>query len=113
MLPILFRSTDAGAPVLNNAAGALISVLDACLVTGFNSVGVSSISITSNVATVTTSAAHGLAVGQVAAVADSGVVAANGNLTVLTVPSATTYTAHALQLTPRTLRAEHLQREHR
>jgi hypothetical protein len=93
MLPILFRSTDAGAPVLNNAAGALISVLDACLVTGFNSVGVSSISITSNVATVTTSAAHGLAVGQVAAVADSGVVAANGNLTVLTVPSATTYTA--------------------
>jgi hypothetical protein len=93
MLPILFRSTDVGAPVLNNAAGALISVLDACLVTGFNPVGVSSIAVASGVATVTTSAAHGLAVGQVATVAGSGIVAANGNLTVLTVPSATVYTA--------------------
>lgn len=30
-----FKSDDAGAPVLNNATGALIALLDACLVTGY------------------------------------------------------------------------------
>jgi hypothetical protein len=63
MLPIVFMSNEQGAPVLNNAAGSLISVLDACLVNGFNTVGIFSITITDNVATVVTSATHGLAVG--------------------------------------------------
>lgn len=92
MLPILFRSSDVGAPVLNNAAGALISVLDACLVTGFNSVGIASISITANVATVGTTTAHGVVAGQSVTVAGAAVGEANGDKIVATVPSPTSYT---------------------
>ena len=33
---VWFDSSETGAPVLNNAAGRLIGVLDACLITGFN-----------------------------------------------------------------------------
>lgn len=35
MTVTVYRSDDVGAPVLNGAAGALINVLDACLVTGY------------------------------------------------------------------------------
>lgn len=48
----LFESTDAGAPVLNNAVGSLIAVLDACLITGYNTKSVTSITVASGVATV-------------------------------------------------------------
>lgn len=34
----LYQNTDAGAPQVNGAAGSLIAVLDACLVTGYGSV---------------------------------------------------------------------------
>ena len=47
-----FESTDAGAPTLNNAVGSMIAVLDACLITGYNSKAVTSITVTSGVATV-------------------------------------------------------------
>jgi hypothetical protein len=53
-----FDSTDVGAPTLNNAAGSMVAVLDACLVDGFNSKSVTSIVVASNVATVTCSS-HG------------------------------------------------------
>lgn len=33
----VYRSTDVGAPALNNSVGTLINVLDACLVTGYGS----------------------------------------------------------------------------
>lgn len=49
---VWFDSTETGAPVLNNAAGSLIGVLDACLITGFNTKTVT-ISVTANVATAT------------------------------------------------------------
>lgn len=48
-----FDSTDVGSPTLNNVAGSMVSVLDACLVNGFNSKSVTSIVVASNVATVT------------------------------------------------------------
>lgn len=51
-LVTLFESTDAGAPVLNNAVGSLIAVLDACLITGYNTKSVTSITVASGVATV-------------------------------------------------------------
>lgn len=54
----LFESTDAGAPVLNNAVGSLIAVLDACLITGYNTKSVTSITVASGVATVVCTA-HG------------------------------------------------------
>jgi hypothetical protein len=50
---VWYDSSEAGAPVLNNAAGSLIGVLRACLVTGFNIKSVTSIVVASNVATVT------------------------------------------------------------
>lgn len=54
----LFESTDAGAPTLNNAVGSLIAVLDACLITGYNTKAVTSITVASGVATVVC-AGHG------------------------------------------------------
>ncbi len=53
-----FEHTDAGAPTLNNAAGSLIGLLDAVLVTGYNSKSVLSITVASGVATVDCTA-HG------------------------------------------------------
>lgn len=92
MLPIVFMSNEQGAPTLNNAAGSLISVLKACLVTGFNNVGITSVTIAGNVATVVTNANHGLTVGQRATVAGVSITAANGDKTVASVPNATTFT---------------------
>lgn len=92
MLPIVFSSTDQGAPTLNNVAGSLISVLKACLVTGFNNVGITSVTIADNVATVVTNANHGLTVGQRATVAGVSITAANGDKTVASVPNVTTFT---------------------
>lgn len=46
-----FDSDDIGAPTLNNAAGALDSVLYSCLVTGYNPKTITSMSVTGNVAT--------------------------------------------------------------
>ncbi len=56
----LYQSTDTGAPQCDGVAGSLIAVLDACLVTGYASVNVSSIVVSSGVATVTTATGHGL-----------------------------------------------------
>lgn len=92
MLPIVFMSNEQGAPTLNNAAGSLISVLKACLVTGFNNVGITSVTIAGNVATVVTNANHGLTVGQRATVAGVSITAANGDKTVASVPNVTTFT---------------------
>ena len=49
---VWFDSAETGAPVLNNAAGSLIGVLDACLITGFNTKTVT-ISVAAGVATAT------------------------------------------------------------
>jgi hypothetical protein len=54
-----FASTDAGAPVLNGNNGSLIALLDACLVNGYGSVAITSITQAAGVATVTTTAPHG------------------------------------------------------
>ncbi len=92
MLPIVFMSNEQGAPTLNNAAGSLLSVLKACLVTGFNNVGITSVTIAGNVATVVTNSNHGLAVGHRATVAGVSITAANGDKTVASVPNVTTFT---------------------
>ena len=36
-MPTIFKSTDSGAPVLDGQAGSLVTLLDACLVTGYGS----------------------------------------------------------------------------
>lgn len=55
----LFTSADAGATTITGAAGGLVGVLDAILVNGYNSVGITSINRSGTTATVVTSAAHG------------------------------------------------------
>ncbi|MDO8903962.1 hypothetical protein [Hydrogenophaga sp.] len=56
--PTIYRSTDTGAPTLNNAVGAWCEVLRVCLQNGYNSKSVTSIVVSSGVATVTC-ATHG------------------------------------------------------
>lgn len=105
MMPIVFSSLEQGAPVLNNAAAAMIAALDACLVTGFNVQNVSSVSVSNNVATITTTAAHGYlaqgmwtaggsetVVGNRVTLSDMATAALNADFTVLSVPSPTTFT---------------------
>jgi hypothetical protein len=56
----VYRSTDAGAPSLNGNAASLITVLDAVLVNGYNSISITGITRSGTTATVTCGAAHGL-----------------------------------------------------
>lgn len=56
----IFRSTDPNAPTLNGTAGSLIALFDACLVNGYNSKAVQSITRSGQTATVTFATAHGL-----------------------------------------------------
>jgi hypothetical protein len=81
-----------GAPTLNRVAGSLIDVLDACLINGFNTRSVSSLVISSNVATVTTTVAHGYEVDTVVRVSGASPSALNNDHRVLTVPTSTTFT---------------------
>ncbi len=55
-------------------------------------IGISNVALTSNVATVTTAAAHGLVVGQAVTVAAVTATTVNGAVTVASVPSTTTFT---------------------
>lgn len=79
-----FHSSMAGAPTLKGTAGALITVLDACLVNGFGLVAVSSLVVSSNVATATT-AGHSAEVGSVVLIAGATPAGLNGEKKVLSV----------------------------
>ena len=54
-----FRSNMTGAPTLNGVAGALIGVLDACLVNGFNLKTIDSLAVAAGVATASVGGGHG------------------------------------------------------
>lgn len=93
----LFSSGMAGAPVLSGTAGTLIAVLDACLVTGFGTVPLASLSVTDNIATAVVSAGHGFplvggVVGSVIQIEGATPAALNGQWRVATVPNSTTFT---------------------
>lgn len=87
---VYYSSTDAGAPTLNNAAGSMISVLDACLVNGYGSKPVTSIVVAGGVATVTCSA-HGFTDQSVQEIAGATPAALNGRKLV-TVTGSNTFT---------------------
>ena len=72
-----FSSSMAGAPACSGSAGALIAVLDACLVDGFNLRTLSSLVVAGNIATAT-SAAHGLILDQVVLITGATPSALNG-----------------------------------
>ncbi|MBB4845033.1 hypothetical protein HNP55_003579 [Paucibacter oligotrophus] len=91
---VYFDSTDAGAPTLNNAAGSLIGVLDACLINGYNLKTVQSITVSGGLATASC-AGHGLpddSVNLIAGVTDKA--ALNGRQRI-TVVNANTFTFDA------------------
>lgn len=60
---VWYHSDETGAPTLNNAAGSMIALLDACLLNGFNAKSVTSLVVASGVATATISA-HGYETGK-------------------------------------------------
>jgi hypothetical protein len=53
-----FSSTMSGAPAMSGVAGALIGVLDGCLVDGFGSITLTTLAVASNVATASMSTGH-------------------------------------------------------
>lgn len=92
MLPIWYSSTELNAPTLNNAAGSLIAVLDACLVNGFGLKSVTSITLSGTLATVTcTGHQFSGGVGKRVLIAGSSVTAINAAHEV-TVVDANTFT---------------------
>jgi len=90
-----YESTMSGAPSLSGTAGALIGVLDACLVNGFGSVTVNSLVVASDVATATVSAGHQFTMqgttGPVIEISGANPSGLNGEWRV-TVTSSTTFT---------------------
>jgi hypothetical protein len=96
----VYTNLDAGAPTLTGQVGVMLTVLDAVLVNGYNSVSITSITRSSNVATATFASAHGLATGDTALIAGANEVDYNGEF-VVTVTSTTTLT-FAVANTPAT-----------
>lgn len=91
-----FQNTMSGAPSNPKADGALMSLLDACLVNGFGSVILNSLVIADNVATGTVSTGHGFAMtgatGPVIRIEGATPSGLNGDWRIQTVPSSTTFT---------------------
>jgi hypothetical protein len=93
-----FASTMSGAMALSGTAGALISVLDACLLStgGFGSVTLNSLVVASNVATGTVSGGHNFAMigntGPVIQIAGATPSGLNGQWRIASVPGSTTFT---------------------
>jgi hypothetical protein len=87
-----FDSSDTGAPTLNNAAGSLIGVLDACLINGFNLKTIT-INVSAGVATATCNG-HGFSAvtGKLVLIDGATPAALNGLKQVATVPDANTFT---------------------
>lgn len=83
----LYSSYAAGGghPVMSGLAGALIGVLDGCLLNGWGLKSVDSLVVASNVATVTINAGHSFEVGSMALIAGATPSGLNGDKKVLTV----------------------------
>ncbi len=84
-----FHSEMTGAPVLNGTAGSLISVLDACLVNGFNARAIDSIVVTNGIATATVSAGHGYTADHVVLISGATPAALNGEQRITAVTQTT------------------------
>lgn len=91
----VYKSTQAGAPALTGQLGSIITLLDAVLVNGYNPVSITNITLDGSVATVTTSAAHGFATGDDAAISGVDQIEYNGEF-VVTVVTPTTFTINVI-----------------
>jgi hypothetical protein len=98
-----FTSAMGGAPVLSNNWGDLVSVLDACLVTGFATRTVTGITRSGSVATATTSTPHTYLVDQVVENAGANQTEYNGQVRVIAVTGSTyTFAVAGTPATPAT-----------
>lgn len=80
-----FDSSQVGAPVLSGTAGALSTLLKACLVDGFGASAVVSLSVSSGIATATYAAGHPFLVGRIARFAGATPTALNGDKRILSI----------------------------
>ena len=80
-----FDSTQPGAPVLSGTAGALRTLLKACLVDGFGAGAVATLTVSGGIATATYAGAHPFKVGYVAQFAGATPAGLNGNKVILSV----------------------------
>lgn len=80
------------APPMAGVVGYFIAILDAFLVTGFNSRNITSITVSSNVATATTSTVHGYEIGTVIANSGANESVFNGDFEILDTPTTTSFT---------------------
>lgn len=78
-----FHSAMTGAPVLSGTAGALIAVLDACLVNGFGTTSVTSLTVASGVATANFASGHPFMVDAIALFSGATPAALNGEKRIL------------------------------
>lgn len=82
-----FDNTMTGAPAMSGTAGAMLGVLDACLVTGFGLQAVSTLVVAAGVATVALPGVHGLKVGAYVRIAGATPAGLNGDWPVTGVTS--------------------------
>lgn len=82
-----FSSDMAGAPILNGVAGSLISMLNACLITGFDTKAATSLVVSGGIATLSFTGAHSATVGTVVLVAGSSIAALNGEQKITVIES--------------------------
>lgn len=92
-----FLSSHSGAPILRYTIGDLVALLDACLINGYGSVTLTSLTVTGGVATATVSGGHGFVMpgtnsGPVIRVAGATPSELNGDWRIASVPGSTTFT---------------------
>ena len=80
-----FHNQLPGAPVLNNAAGAMIALLDACLVNGFGLKTLDSLVVSGGIATGTVSTGHSFEPDTIAEIAGATPSGLNGQKRILSV----------------------------
>lgn len=80
-VPAIFRSTDTGAPVLTNANGTGVAILDAILVTGYATQSITGLTHAAGVITATKTA-HGYSNGDVISISGAVPDEYNGRITV-------------------------------
>lgn len=84
--------TNTNAPQLQNAFGCMIDVLDACLINGFGSQAVATLTASGTTVTATYGSAHNYSQYQVINLANANQAEFNGEHRILTVPDANTIT---------------------
>lgn len=85
-----FHSAMRGAPVVSGTAGTMISLLDACLITGFGTVTLTGLNVSGGVASATVSAGSSFEAGAVVLLAGATPDALNGEARVLSATSSFT-----------------------